>query len=494
MVFTDPINIKVANTEGDDITPFYHEQSNQLFWSSNGQYGYGGYDLYKLEDPLGQDGNVTNLGNKINTPNDDINFFMNDNGSELYFSSNRPGSLFLEAAYETCCFDIYMGKIKECKIDLLALIYNALDKSPLPGATIKVLDVKYNEEVFNATLDSAQTHIELECDREYEVTATKDGFEDLTISLSDLKPVYGKVNDVTRKFYMQPSIIDLTVYVFDFENKELPLYNVELTLLDVDTGEQVIQTNEDSNDFHFTIKPNHNYTISGKKNAYDDNSISFNSGSFGGPMEKILYLEKTEIIKKTEVSLMNAIPVRLYFDNDEPDRGKTTSFSTQNYTETYFKYFNKREKFKQVYAGQVPASKRDAAIAEIDALFQNNIKAGFDKYENFKKQLLIVLEADLPVNIYLRGYASPLSKNDYNEALGKRRVDSIRKEFDEWRGGIFIPYINSGQLVITERSFGEETAPPDVSDDPRKPGSSIYSPAASIERRVEIDEINFNEN
>jgi len=50
-------------------------------------------------------------------------------------------------------------------------------------------------------------------------------------------------------------------------------------------------------------------------------------------------------------------------------------------------------------------------------------------------------------------------------------------------------YISSGQLIITERSFGEETANKGISDDPAAPKKSIFSPDASRERRVEIDEI-----
>lgn len=494
MVFTDPVNIKTVNTEQDDITPFYHIGSDALYFSSNGRYGYGNYDLFRLQNYSERNDNVENLGNIINSPHNEIYFFMSDNGSELYFSSNRKGSMYLEQMFETCCYDIYRADVTECKIDLLALIYSAADKTELTGVDIKVIDKLYDEVIFDQTLDSSFVNIDLECDKKYEIITSKDGFNDLSITLDDVKPIYGKTNEITREFYMEPSIIDLNIAVYDYENKSLPLTEVELTILNEDTGENVILVNEDSHIFNHKIKPNTNYKITGKKNAYDDGMLVFYSDSKSSRIDTILYLEKTEIIKKTEVSLKNAIPVRLYFDNDAPDAGTMKESSTVNYSETYYKYYNKKEKFKQVYANQVGPSRRDKAINEMESFFQNNVKAGYDKYENFKNQLLVVLEAGLPVNIYLRGYASPLSRSEYNTALGKRRVDSIRKEFSQWKDGIFIPYLQSGQLVVTERSFGEDTAPPTVSDDPRKPASSIYSPSASIERRVEIDEINFNEN
>jgi len=91
----------------------------------------------------------------------------------------------------------------------------------------------------------------------------------------------------------------------------------------------------------------------------------------------------------------------------------------------------------------------------------------------------------------LRGYASPLAQDSYNLNLGKRRVDSVRNALKKWDGGILVQYINSGQLVITERSFGETSAPTGISDKESEALKSIYSPNASRERRVEIDEINF---
>ena len=49
--------------------------------------------------------------------------------------------------------------------------------------------------------------------------------------------------------------------------------------------------------------------------------------------------------------------------------------------------------------------------------------------------------------------------------------------------------METGDLVVTQKSFGEEDAPKNVSDDRRNTRKSIYSPEASRERRVEIIEI-----
>jgi hypothetical protein len=85
-----------------------------------------------------------------------------------------------------------------------------------------------------------------------------------------------------------------------------------------------------------------------------------------------------------------------------------------------------------------------------------------------------------------------LAANRYNLALGQRRVSSIKNEIARYKGGIFMPFLESGQLVITDISFGEELAPENVSDRSSDKRSSIYSVEASKERRVEILSININ--
>ncbi|MEO6189035.1 MAG: hypothetical protein ABIO44_00385, partial [Saprospiraceae bacterium] len=82
----------------------------------------------------------------------------------------------------------------------------------------------------------------------------------------------------------------------------------------------------------------------------------------------------------------------------------------------------------------------------------------------------------------------PLAKNEYNIHLGQRRIQSLKNEFAKYQNGIFLKYLTSKLLDVQEKTFGEETAPPGISSEPKDP-RSIYSIDASRERRVEIIEI-----
>jgi hypothetical protein len=120
--------------------------------------------------------------------------------------------------------------------------------------------------------------------------------------------------------------------------------------------------------------------------------------------------------------------------------------------------------------------------------FENDIKYGQEKFNKF----LSVLEKDLvkgkKYEIFVKGYASPLAKSDYNYNLSQRRIASIYNEFYKYHDGILNKYIKNGQLKLSQKPFGETTAPPGISDIKKDP-RSVFTIEASKERRVEIIEI-----
>ena len=94
------------NTADDEVTPFYFQQNNTLYFSSNWHYGFGGFDVFKSKaNSLSNSAfeKPKNLGLPLNSSANDLYYVMNN--AVAYFSSNRKGSKFIEA--ETCCNDIY---------------------------------------------------------------------------------------------------------------------------------------------------------------------------------------------------------------------------------------------------------------------------------------------------------------------------------------------------------------------------------------------------
>lgn len=84
-----PINLgPVINTEGDEKTPFIHSDNQTLYYSSNGLGGMGGFDIFisrKTEDAKWQ--KPQNIGYPINTVGDEVAYTVSANGKKIYFSS-----------------------------------------------------------------------------------------------------------------------------------------------------------------------------------------------------------------------------------------------------------------------------------------------------------------------------------------------------------------------------------------------------------------------
>ena len=101
-----------VNTVGNEITPFYDNQSSRLYFSSDWHLGYGGYDIFYSEGFRDNWNEPINAGRRLNSPANDLYFNVNtDNPRSGYFTSNRSGSNFTSG--NTCCNDIYRWKLEK---------------------------------------------------------------------------------------------------------------------------------------------------------------------------------------------------------------------------------------------------------------------------------------------------------------------------------------------------------------------------------------------
>ena len=105
-IWQTPINAgKKINSLEDEITPFFCNPCQTLFFSSTFYKGMGGFDIFKSHFEQGEFMDVENVGYPINSPQNDMYFKYNDIRNKAYFTSNREGSFYEK--YETCCNDIY---------------------------------------------------------------------------------------------------------------------------------------------------------------------------------------------------------------------------------------------------------------------------------------------------------------------------------------------------------------------------------------------------
>lgn len=154
--------------------------------------------------------------------------------------------------------------------------------------------------------------------------------------------------------------------------------------------------------------------------------------------------------------------------------------------------------YKKEYSKGLTGIRTNEAEEDIEDFFLQYVDKGVRDLELFRTLLLKELDKGAKINITVKGFASPLAKTDYNVNLTKRRIASLVNYMREYDNGVFVPYLNGtaengGKVVFSEVPFGEYTANQLTSDNPNDVQNSVYSRAAAIERKIEIQSVSYLE-
>jgi outer membrane protein OmpA-like peptidoglycan-associated protein len=98
------------NTSGDEKTPFIHSDSETLYFSSNGHFGFGGFDIFLIRKNDKKEWmEAENIGTPINTEADDTGFFVSRDSKTGYFFSFDDMKLRGKGVgrYDLFSFDLY---------------------------------------------------------------------------------------------------------------------------------------------------------------------------------------------------------------------------------------------------------------------------------------------------------------------------------------------------------------------------------------------------
>ena len=195
-------------------------------------------------------------------------------------------------------------------------------------------------------------------------------------------------------------------------------------------------------------------------------------------------------------SLMEELPVVLYFHNDEPNPNSWDTTTTVSYAEAYTSYNKLIPQYIKEDTRGIQGEKREDAEAITKDFFELKVKKGMDDLNTFSDLLLKELEKGQSVKVYVRGFASPRAQSDYNLNLTKRRTSSLVNFMLKDSAGVFVPYMedraeNGARLEFELLPFGEFKADASVSDDLTDEKNSIYNRSACLERKIEIERVDY---
>jgi outer membrane protein OmpA-like peptidoglycan-associated protein len=160
-----PVNLGApVNSEMDEVTPFFHEASSTLFFSSTGHKSIGGLDIFKSSYNRVNEFYSTpkNLGLPINSPQDDAYMIWDSKLEYGYFSSDR------EECEGGHCYDIYKVKNAPIKVFLEGLVFDFDTDDIIPDAKLTFKDVRFSFETFEIMTD-ADGFYSLELERDWEL-------------------------------------------------------------------------------------------------------------------------------------------------------------------------------------------------------------------------------------------------------------------------------------------------------------------------------------
>ena len=196
--FGDVENLGNAiNTSARETFPFISED-NELYFSSDGQPGIGGLDIFITKLP--KDGSlnfskVLNIGEEANSSKDDFAFIINFKTKKGFFSSNRDGGKGSDDIYK-----FQENKPIWCEQILSGVITDEDTKLILPNTTLILLDSNFNK--INQTVSDSQGKYEFKevvCGTKYYVRASHDGYQTKEVGVVIGKETGKTVLDIELK-------------------------------------------------------------------------------------------------------------------------------------------------------------------------------------------------------------------------------------------------------------------------------------------------------
>ena len=303
---------------------------------------------------------------------------------------------------------------------------------------------------------------------------------------------------------------DLVEGTFYFSSDALPgfggfdVYQVSGSINDLNSGPENLglPLNSSLNDLYFRWQGDIGFLSSNRSSAYSIDGSQCCNDLF------LLKKKKTSLIEHENDSLYSSIsqhvpdqiqsvkeledllPLSLYFHNDVPDPGSRSSITAHDYAGTLRDYMGMRQEYKEEYSIGLSPPQVTNARAQMDEFFDLSLEANMKVLDDVTALLLGELKKGKKIEIAIKGYASPLAKNDYNKLLTERRISSVIHYFSQFQQGALLSYLNpidgESALSIKRIPYGEEQSEKSVSDNPQDRQNSVFSISAAKERRVEI--------
>ena len=255
-----PVNLgREVNTEGNEMFPFVDELSN-FYFASDGHAGLGGLDIFYLEFRNGMPfGEAENLGTPINSTKDDFGFITNGDRSSGYFSSNRKKGYSDDNIYSFT---------KGCNL-LNLFVYDASTKVPIRDAELRMVKNGVNKKMY-FTNSLGHASICLERGTDFEFKAFKDGYEVGNITYGTMSNSLSKQQDI--KIFLETSKRLMVKGKVVSEMDQNPIAGAIVTLENQKDGSVITVITGLDGRYNFQPEKDGKYVVTAVKENYAKNT------------------------------------------------------------------------------------------------------------------------------------------------------------------------------------------------------------------------------
>ncbi|TNE72391.1 MAG: OmpA family protein [Bacteroidetes bacterium] len=266
--WSEPKNLgNLVNTPLNEMFPCI--VNNTLYFSSEGHFGLGGLDVFKIS--LNTSKPPMNLGYPLNTSFDDFNLILDSTENIGYFSSNRGD--FIDR--------VYSYKRNPIRIDLKGNLYELYaEKEPVENHWVYIKNMDRNEIDSLSTGSAGEFDYTLDANNEYRIFTTKEEYILLKEAAVSTNNIF-KDTTIHVELLLKPTTILVHLRVIEKKTRNI-IPEATVTITDYNKGwDTTLITNQDGI-VSLTVDRNVVYWAHGAKKGFIDTDISFNTSNEDG--------------------------------------------------------------------------------------------------------------------------------------------------------------------------------------------------------------------
>ncbi len=398
-----------VNSKDNEDSPFIHPNMSLLFFTSDGQNGVGGNDIYKTELQGGKWLQPKNMGYPINTTANDNYFTLIADGTRGYFSSDRKGgfggqdiySMDMPEDYETIPLTMIKGRILDA------------DTGKPLSTQIYMIDTDTKEKidyVYHPNKKTGDYLVILPPNKSYDMIIKSEGFLPYTLNID--VPNQKEFYELYQKIYLK------TIKHFDVVvGQEVQVNNAFHHT--TEESVQVLRRNYEAALIeHDSIDA---YSLMGDLiEAGDQSGIDYllELLMVENPIDKVNFDEGNE-------RLQSAKRVYFYDESDESKFEKRNIGGEIIYSLPTM-FVTKEALEQKSLASKTTASLDEKLLSKVVKIYFNAGKSELDRnYETELDEILKDLKKYENMGIEIAGYASSEGDEELNEKLSNLRAIAV---------------------------------------------------------------------